>query len=298
MITSPDSARAAESSLGWDETAGLVSWRIAGGSKFAVRMEEANITAGPFALKLSAAQTLALLALAGSAGDDGFAFSRGGDPGLGDAIIRARPASWTLKTRPVPNSFGALRRYPLWSSWHTSSQGVATLPPSGTAFAAANLSASLQPEDAATPSGATPLWLTRRWERVGGGSDGALALRFTVTNRASEAVEIGAFGFALPFPWQAGSAAGDAASTFLDPAIGGEHGYATVTRLSGKREVLMVSPGHDRSGQLTSLEAWTTHGSGVSPLAYWLAHSKAYAQAEGDAPHGIRSHHIPPYLIK
>ena len=78
----------------------------------------ANVTAGPFALQFSAAQTISLLALAGSAGDDGFAFSRGGGPlQLGDAIVRARPASWTLKSRRVPPGFAALRRYPLWTGW-------------------------------------------------------------------------------------------------------------------------------------------------------------------------------------
>ena len=58
-------------------------------------------------------------------------------------------------------------------------------------------------------------------------------------------------GLALPFPWAAGSAAGDKASTFLDPAI-------NVTRLSGKGKVLMATPMSSANGNRTPLEAWRT----------------------------------------
>ena len=296
--------------------------------------DTANITAGPFALQFSAAQTLSLLALAGPAGYDGFAFSRGGGlSSIGDAVLRVRPASWTLKTRRAPPSFEALRKYPLWSSWHTTANNVELIDPGGAAFAAANLTKSLRPDDPATPSGAPlPFALTRSWER--GADNDSLVLRFTITNLASEAIEVGGFGAMLPFPWAAGSPAGDAASTFLDPAITGQHGYATVTRLTGTREVLMITPAPSDSDSdtlsaslRTSLEAWvesastigapdmerasgadreghaerrgippfratTTRrvhpgahygddtGGGLAGTAVWLAHSKAYSQAE------------------
>ena len=273
-----------------------------------------NITVGHFAVQLSASQTITLLALAGAAGDDGFAFSHGGGPSsLGDVVLRARPAAWTTGARRPPPSFRALRNYPLWSGWHTSSKsghGTQPMQPSGAAFAVANLTQALAAEDGTpTASGELPFELVRRWER---GHNGSLVLRFTLTNLASEALEIGGLGAALPFPWAAGSPAGDAASTFIDPSIGGQHGFATVTRLTGKREVLMLTPTtasgapHSRS----SLEAWAMAGrigapnleaaSDVEPrlggeglggeglgggglgggTAVWLSHSKAYAQAE------------------
>ena len=265
-----------------------------------------NITVGPFALKLSASQTLSLLGLAGSAGEDGFAFSRGGGPSnLGDAILRVRPASWTLGARQVPPTFSSLRNYPLWSSWHTTPTGVQIVEPAGAAFAAANLSASLAPGPS-TPSGNLPFDLTRSWER---GSNGSLVMRLAIANVASEAIEVGGLGAVLPFPWAAGSPEGDAASTFLDPSIGGEHGYATVTRLTGEHEVLMITPGADSVAPhpRTSLEAWAMAGSigapgfeasggggvrgsgggsgvggsgGIGGTAVWLAHSKAFAQTE------------------
>ncbi len=277
----------------------------------ALARAEDNITVGRFALQLSASQVIQLLALSGKAGDDGFAFSRGGGPAaLGDAVLRVRPASWTLKARRPPATFSALRNYPLWSGWHTSDQGVQPLQPKGAAFAAANLSAALVAE-ATTPSGAAlPFDLTRSWER---GANDTLVLRYTLTNLASESIEVGGLGATLPFPWAAGSAAGDAASTFLDPSIGGQHGYATVTRLTGTREVLLLTPAAESSplqSARSSLEAWATAASigapglsavadvaggpeprregsgsasaqgGLAGTAVWLTHSKAFAQSE------------------
>ena len=282
-----------------------------------------NITVGPFAVQLGTSQTIKLLALAGAAGDDGFAFSRGDSvSGIGDVVVRARPASWTVGARRPPPSFRALRKYPLWSGWHTMAKGhgVQPLPPSGAAFAAANLTRALSAE-AGTPAAAKlPFELVRTWER---GSNGSLVFRFTLTNIASEALEVGGLGAKLPFPWAAGSPAGDASSVFLDPSIGGQHGYASVTRLTGTREVLMLTPGAATAAPHArcSLEAWAmassigatsvaegvpqTEGSAVHPTpagdgavggggavvgdsagglgggtAVWLTHSKAYAQAE------------------
>lgn len=179
----------------------------------------ANFTAGPFVLTLSNAQIATLLALA--AGDH-FAYSRGGTSGIGDAVLRVRPASWTLKSRRVPSTFAALRGYPLWSSWHTSPNGVQILMPEDGAFATADLTAALIAEPS-TPTGVPlPLKLTRSW--AVGHDNKSLVLRFRLANLATEALEVGGLGAALPFEWNAGTAVGDAASTFLDPAINGQHG--------------------------------------------------------------------------
>ena len=249
-----------------------------------VRAEQ-NVTVGPFVVALSPSQTLSLLCLSDPSRDDGFAFTRGDQlVAPGDAVIRMRPASWRPKTRPVPPSFKTMRSYPLWTGWTTAAHGTEPLNATGAAFAVANLTASLVGEPAAPPmaDGPPPFSLIRRWER---GVDGdSLTLRFVLSNLASEALELGGFGFRLPFPWAAGSPAGDAASTFLDPAINGQHGFATLTRLTGQREVLMLTPAAGPKSERTSLEAWmmeaTGSRGGIAGSAVWLTHSKAYAQAE------------------
>eukprot|EP01052_Picozoa_sp_SAG31_P001928 SAG31_NODE_65_length_28565_cov_8.402914_9_plen_121_part_00 len=73
--------------------------------------------------------------------------------------------------------------------------------------------------------------ILREWED---GPNSTLRLVFKVTNTGPKPLEVGGLGIAMPFAWAAGSDAGDAASTFTDPAITGDHGYVTVTRLSGE----------------------------------------------------------------
>ena len=89
----------------------------------------------------------------------------------------------------------------------------------------------------------------------------------------------------LPFPWAAGTDAGDKASTFVDPSITGQHGFATVTRLSGKKEILMITNGWSSSKTRTTLEAWRAAdefngGTGLLKTHAWMCHSKAYATSE------------------
>eukprot|EP00729_Bicosta_minor_P004751 gene4751-35113_t len=251
-----------------------------------------NITVGPFALQLNP-QTQVVSFLALSNEEDGFAFSHGGSLSLGDVSIRVRPASWPLKTRTQPASFAALSPFPLWSGFRTASAASVTpLPLSGPAIASADLTRQLISEEVdesecnsdndsgsnskPPPPTAPPLAFTlqRRWER---GSDNAsLVLRFTIRNNATEP---------LPFPWAAGTDAGDKASTFVDPSITGQHGFATVTRLSGKKEILMITNGWSSSKTRTTLEAWRAAdefngGTGLLKTHAWMCHSKAYATSE------------------
>ena len=255
----------------------------------------ANITVGPFALQLDPkSQVLSFLALSND--EDGFAFAHGTVSGaaVGDVKLRIRPASWPLKSRTQPKSFATLSPFPLYTGFRTSASAAVTpLPVSGISeLAAADLTNSLLPEGNSCGAPAPPVSafiLQRRWAR--GADNTSLVLTFTVTNNATEAVEIGALGLSLPFPWSAGTAAGDKASTFVDPSIAGQHGFATVTRLSGKKEVLMITAGwtaHAGSAvgvpskspatakTKTSLEAWQ----GSQSQGEWLCHSKAYANSE------------------
>jgi hypothetical protein len=145
-------------------------------------------------------------------------------------------------------------------------------------------------------SGPPGFSIVREWEK---GPNGAIRLVFKVTNNGTDSLEVGGLGIAMPFAWRPGSAAGDLASTFADPAITGKHGYVTVTRLSGKREVLIISTGVDaarcsagKPGCRTSLEAWDgaapapkVAGGAAGALGVggpaggveWLCHTAAYA---------------------
>jgi hypothetical protein len=220
---------------------------------------EGNMTVGPFVLQLSKSQTIQLLApTPGTDVDDGFAFNRG-EHSLGGVTIRVRPAQ------------SAAGNWSSWS-WH-SSPIIQSLAPAEGAFAAARLSFDPSSKGEAQ---SLPVSVVRQWEL--GAKNQSLVMRFTVTNNGTKPVEIGAFGIPLPFPWQAGSAAGDRASTFVDPAIGGQHGYATVTRLSGKGKVLIIAPAD--GAVRTSLEAWRSaselkgkQGDPGSPCE-WMTHSK------------------------
>ena len=92
------------------------------------------------------------------------------------------------------------------------------------------------------PAPAPTFSILREWEN---GPNATLRLVFKVTNTGTETLEVGGLGIAMPFAWAAGSYAGDAASTFADPAITGDHAYDSVTRLSGKGEVLIITTGID-----------------------------------------------------
>ena len=239
-----------------------------------------GITVGRLPLKLApATQTAAGLGLSGAAGADGFSFTKAqGHVGLGDASIRARPAG-----------AGAG-----WSAWRSAGASPLGSTVCSKLPCRANLTLVGGP---AAPT----FTMVREWER---GPNATLRLVVKVTNTGADPLEIGGLGLAMPFAWSAGTAAGDLASTFADPAITGEHGYVSVTRLSGKREVLMITTGRDeawcQAGKegwcRTSLEAWDTPakvGAGAALAAggraaaaaggpdngakEWLCHTKAYA---------------------
>ncbi|MEH3100845.1 DUF5695 domain-containing protein [Sphingomonas adhaesiva] len=102
----------------------------------------------------------------------------------------------------------------------------------------------------ATMGAGFPLTVVRRWtdER------GALGLRFTLTNRGTAPVEIGALGMPMVFDNIITDRSLDEAhaqASFVDPYIGRDAGYLQVTRLNGRGPALLVLPARG-----TPLEAY------------------------------------------
>lgn len=86
-----------------------------------------------------------------------------------------------------------------------------------------------------------PFAVERRWILT----DGRLALRFRLTNRGSEPLEIGGLGLPMVFDNILTGRNLDQAHTlasFVEPYIGRDAGYLQVTRLGGEGPVLLVLP--------------------------------------------------------
>ena len=106
----------------------------------------------------------------------------------------------------------------------------------------------------------------------------------------------------LPFPWNAGTPAGDAMSTFVDPSITGQHGYVSVTPLLGNGNVIMVTSQESSTGGVSSrasLEAWRTAPSrfsgvgvqgGLGGAGEWMCHTAAYVHLHWHTPAPPRLH--------
>ncbi len=138
-----------------------------------------------------------------------------------------------------------------------------------------------------------PLQLTRSWAIV----DGKLALRFTLRNSGSRAIEIGALGIPLIFDNILSGKSLDeahAVCAFSDPSIALDAGYVQVTRLNGHGPALLVVPDGD-----TPFEAYNPiagpHGRAARPELFhdltprsmtfegfyeWMVASAAYRQNE------------------
>ncbi len=111
-------------------------------------------------------------------------------------------------------------------------QPIRLLPAGGSVLAAADITASL---------GASPIRVERRWVN----DHGVLALRFTLTNTATQPVEIGGLGLPMIFDniiSDRNLEQAHAQASFVDPYIGRDAGYLQVTRLNGKGPALLVLP--------------------------------------------------------
>ncbi|WP_028965485.1 DUF5695 domain-containing protein [Sphingomonas phyllosphaerae] len=86
-----------------------------------------------------------------------------------------------------------------------------------------------------------PLTVERTWLR----DKGAPVLRFTLSNRGTTPVEIGALGMPMVFDniiTDRSLEQAHAQASFVDPYIGNDAGYLQVTRLNGKGPALLVLP--------------------------------------------------------
>ncbi|HQX83464.1 MAG TPA: DUF5695 domain-containing protein, partial [Vicinamibacterales bacterium] len=154
----------------------------------------------------------------------------------------------------------------------TARKPVTALPASGTTLAAADLSATL-PDD-------IPVKVTRTWQLI----NGRLVLSFTLSNRGTAPVEIGALGLPVVFNNLITGRNLEQAHevcSFFDPAIAADAGFLQVTRLSGNGPALVVVP-HGK----TPLEGWRTVDDRTprtqtsEGIFEWMAHTQAFAENE------------------
>src|SRR6266480_5166529 len=122
-----------------------------------------------------------------------------------------------------------------WKNYSTAvvRKPVVALSTSGTTLAAADLSPTL-PAD-------IPLQISRTWAL----EEGKLVLRFMLSNKISERVQIGALGIPMIFNNVLNDRSLDEAHakcSFYDPYIGEDAGYLQVTRLNGHGPALLVLP--------------------------------------------------------
>jgi hypothetical protein len=188
---------------------------------------------------------------------------------LGDIDLRLRSGT----SGDWKNFSTAFRRHP-----------VTALPSSATVLAAADLSPTL-PED-------LPLEITRTWAL----EDGKLILRFTLKNKTTAPVEVGALGIPMIFNNVLNNRSleqAHALCSFYDPYIGEDAGYLQVTRLNGQGPALLVVP-----DSKTPFEAYnpiptrrrlapaavftdsTPRGVTFEGFYEWMIHSQAYAENE------------------
>ena len=162
-----------------------------------------------------------------------------------------------------------------WESFSTAKnrKKVEALTVSGDVLAAADLSNTLGKNN--------PLSIKRYYEK----KDGALVLRFEITNPTNKSVEIGALGTPMAFNNILEGKHLDethADNVFFDPYIGKDAGYVEVKHLTGEGQVLLVLP-----EQNMPFEAYrplnddpTTRSIVFEGVHEWMALSKAYAEKE------------------
>ncbi|KQN76264.1 DUF5695 domain-containing protein [Sphingomonas sp. Leaf62] len=180
--------------------------------------------AGTLTLTLDpASQTLRTLSPAAEPAFDfvpsGRAATRKGDGfnQIGDLHLRVRSAGGTWR-----DFSSAQHRVP-----------VRALPAAGTVIARADMTA--------TMGAGFPLTVERTWLR----ERGTPVLRFTLVNRGTTPVEVGALGMPMVFDniiTDRSLEQAHAQASFVDPYIGNDAGYLQVTRLNGKGPALLVVP--------------------------------------------------------
>ena len=174
-----------------------------------------------------------------------------------------------------------------WKNYSTATarQPVVASPKPAGALAAADLAPTLPPD--------IPLNIQRTW----GIDANKLVLTFTLKNKSTKAVEIGALGIPMIFNNVLNDRSleeAHAKCSFYDPYIGEDAGYLQVTRLSGHGPALLVVPyGHtpfeaynpivDKAGDWGAPPVFTDatpRGITFEGFYEWMVHSQAYAEKE------------------
>ncbi len=166
-----------------------------------------------------------------------------------------------------------------WFAASTAANRKPVLPiqtPSPATLAAADL--------APTLPGDLPVNIKRLWEV----RNGALELRFTLTNTSADVVEIGALGIPMVFNnilHERSLEEAHARNVFYDPYIGLDAGYLQVTRLNGHGPALVVVPTESSSFEAYRplLSDSTQRGITFEGFYEWMIHSYAYADGRPDA---------------
>ena len=174
-----------------------------------------------------------------------------------------------------------------WKSYSTavSRTPVIILPASRGILAEADLAPTL-PAD-------FPLRVERTWAV----ENGELALRFTLKNKTTHVVEVGALGIPMIFNNVLTGRSLEEAHTkcsFYDPYIGEDAGYLQVTRLNGHGPALLVVPDgntpfeaykpildeRNADGTVSVFSDPTPRGVTFEGFYDWMVHSEAFAEDE------------------
>lgn len=174
-----------------------------------------------------------------------------------------------------------------WKNYSTATarQPVAAIPKPEGALATADLAPTLPPD--------IPLRIQRTWAI----DANKLILTFTLKNKSTHTVEIGALGIPMIFNNVLNDRSleeAHAKCSFYDPYIGEDAGYLQVTRLSGRGPALLVVPyGHtpfeaynpivDKAGDWGAQPVFTDptpRGITFEGFYEWMVHSQAYADNE------------------
>lgn len=174
-----------------------------------------------------------------------------------------------------------------WKNYSTAAarNPVRALPTSRNELAAADLAPAL-PSD-------VPLEIKRTWAL----ESGKLILRFTLKNKSTSAVQVGALGIPMIFNNVLNDRSledAHAKCSFYDPYIGEDAGYLQVTRLSGNGPVLLVVPDGktpfeaynpilDRAPRWGASPVFrdpTPRGITFEGFYEWMIHSQAYGDNE------------------
>tara|TARA_R110000868_G_scaffold98706_2_gene271801 strand:+ start:104009 stop:106726 length:2718 start_codon:yes stop_codon:yes gene_type:complete len=176
-----------------------------------------------------------------------------------------------------------------WKSYSTATKRAAITPleTSETILAAANLANTL-PSD-------IPVVIKRFYELDGE----AIIMRFDITNKSAENIEIGALGIPMVFNnILEGKSLVEthAQNVFFDPYIGKDAGYLEVKKLTGEGPSLLVLPKENMSFEAYRplLDDPTPRSIVFEGFHEWMVYSKAYAENEWK---GVEQWNTPTSLV-